>query len=165
MNKINCISFLLVFVYVLLSSGCDVTTDIITPDTERAWQKNMSEALIPGYSGFKGHWVDSDIAAYIFSYRCPPSLSGPDVFSILKKQIPNFKVQSQSDSILVLTCSLTYSGPGGFDEWRFYYDQNSGIMTVLFANLDSPVERKAHQSIIKTLEIYHEQEIKEGLKQ
>lgn len=157
---INCISILLVIVCVLLSAGCDV----ITPDTEKAWQKNMSKALIPGYFGFKAHWVDSDIAAYIFSYKCPSSLSGSEVFSILKKQIPDFKLQSQSDSILVLTYPVTYSGPGGFDEWRFYYDEKSGVMTVLFANLDSPVERKAHQSIIKTLEIYHEQEIKEGLK-
>ena len=132
----------------------------INPDTAEEWQKNMREALIPGYSGFKAHWVDSDIAAYIFSYRCRPALSGAEAFSILKKQIPDFILQSQSDSILVLAYPVTYSGPGGFDEWRFYYDQKSGVMTVLFANLDSPVERKAHQSIIKTLETYHEKEIK-----
>jgi hypothetical protein len=155
-------SILILLVVYILNAGCDNPN--IIPGTAGEWQKNMSEALIPSYSSFKAHWVDSDIAAYIFSYRCPPSLSGRDVFSILKKQIPNFKVQSQSDSILVLTYPLTYSGPGGFDEWRFYYDQNSGIMTVLFANLDSPVERKAHQLIIRTLESYHKKEIKEGLK-
>ncbi len=139
-----------------MAFGCDNPG---RPRTAEAWQKSMREGLVPGYINFTAHWLDSDIAAYIFSYTCPVSISGEDVFTLLQKQIHNFHLNSQTEATLVLRRPLSYSGPGGFDEWRFMYDKETRVMTVLFANLDSEVERKAHSSIVNKVKHYHDEEV------
>ncbi|OGV62618.1 MAG: hypothetical protein A2283_13605 [Lentisphaerae bacterium RIFOXYA12_FULL_48_11] len=123
--------------------------------TVAAWQRNMNEAILPGYTHFLGHWVNSDTAAYIFSYSTPLGMTTADAFDALKKRIPNFYVHEQTDHELVLRRDVTYSGPGGFDEWRFIHDEPSRCMTVLYANLDSPVERDSHDAILRTLRRFH----------
>ncbi len=140
----------------LMAFGCDNPR---SPGTAEAWQKSMREGLVPGYIDFTAHWLDSDIAAYIFSYTCPAPLSREEVFALLQKQIQNFHLNSQTESTLVLRRPLSYSGSGDFDEWRFMYDKETRVMTVLFANLDSEVERKAHSSIVSKLKQYHDEEV------
>jgi hypothetical protein len=123
--------------------------------TAEAWQKNFKRGIIPNYTDFRAHWVSVDIAAYIFSYRCPTGLTDRNAFKILKDQIPNYTVNAEGAGELVLRQPVTYSGPGGFNEWRFLYDQSSERMTVLFANLDSPSERRCHNRIIDRLKSFH----------
>ena len=151
-NKISTILLLVCF----MAFGCDNPK---SPGMAEAWQKNMHKGLVPGYTGFTAQWLDSDIAAYIFSYKCPSSLSSKEVFSVLKKQIDDFFLESQSETTLLLRKKLSYSGPGGFDEWQFCYDENTNILTALFANLDSETERTAYSSLVERLKHYHQGEI------
>jgi hypothetical protein len=141
----------------LIVFGCD---NAKSPEMAKAWQENMREGLVPGYANFTAHWVDSDITAYIFSYTCPAPLSGKEIFSLLQGQIPKFQIDSQNETTLVLRYPISYSGPGGLDEWRFMYDKETRVMTVLFANLDSEVERRAHSFIVRKVERYHDEEVR-----
>ena len=156
----NGLLILIIFVC-FISAGCDNPK---TPGIAEAWQKNMKEGLIQGYTDFTPQWLDSDIAAYIFTYKCPSSISSKEVFSIIRKQISGFSLETQSETTLVLRKGLSYSGPGGFDEWQFLYDENTKIMTVLFANLDSPTERKAYTFVLDKLRHYHTKEVEKRKK-
>jgi hypothetical protein len=139
-----------------MAFGCDNPR---RPGTAEAWQNSMCEGLVPGYINFTAHSLDSDIEAYIFSYTCSVSIAGEELFTLLQKQIHNFHLNSQTEATLVLRRLLSYSVHGGFDEWRFMYDKETRVMTVLFANLDSEVERKAHSSIVNKLKKYQDEEV------
>ena len=105
----------------------------------RAWEKNYRAKVTDNVSDFQGHWLSADIAAYIYSYH----YTGDSVQSHQKEIIESlgdFIVYSQADTLLVLRKPVTYSSPRGFDEWRFLFDADSRIVTVLYANLDSEME-------------------------
>jgi len=150
MKKVACPLFLPLLV--LLLGNCNNPT----PSTEKAWQKNMSEALLPEYSNFDGLWADSDIAAYIFSYKVPELTNSTEAFKVLKSQIINFTVYDESDNVLALRRSLSKSN---FDEWRFLYNEEGKKITVLYANIDSGVEFKNYPFLIDKLSKYHEGEL------
>lgn len=139
---------------VMLTLCCSCSDPNLLPGTAVAWKKNMSEGILPGYSDFQAHWMDGDIAAYIFSYTCPdPTTNVP--FEVIKGRIPSFTVHQQTESKLVLRKPVDHSRTGGFDEWHFLHDAESSSMTVLYANLDSAAERKCHSEIIEELTLWH----------
>jgi hypothetical protein len=55
----------------------------------------------------------------------------------LIERLVDFTVHSRSGTLLVLRRSVTYSRPDGYNEWRFIFDDESSLVTVLYANLDS----------------------------
>ncbi len=118
-------------------------------DLEQAWQKNAREALIEGYSHFKAHYLNSDAAVYIYSYRLPLNLSAEDALAVLRQQIPTadkrYAVISESPTELVFRRpAYNYSEDVGFDEYRVLVDDQQKRITVMFANLDSPAEQEQH---------------------
>lgn len=146
------ISFVIIIVFMNLVS----TT--IGRRTEQAWQRNFSEALLDGYTSFKGHYVNVDIAAYIFSYNYSNSAKdAEEAFIELKEQLtPEFYVFSESPDELVLRQPISYSTDGGFNEYRFMIDSESKILTVMYANLDSQTELKQHEKLIEHLRTIHQ---------
>jgi len=123
--------------------------------TEQTWQNSFREVLIDGYSNFRGHFVDSDVAVYIFSYQLPAQLRSKNLFSILRKRIPGYTAVAESDNELVFRRSGTLKGFECFDEYRLLADDQQKIVTVMFASLDSPVEMKNHQFYIDKLRKIH----------
>ncbi len=105
----------------------------------RAWEKNYRTNVTDNFSEFQGHWLSADIAAYIYSYNHTSDSTQTHQKDIIRS-LRDFSIYSQTDNLLVLRKPVTYSSPRGFDEWRFLFDADSRIVTVLFANLDSEME-------------------------
>lgn len=119
----------------------------------REWEKNYRNEITNEVTDFEGHWLDSDIAAYIYSYK-QSSGSIAEHQARLIKALKDFRVIERDENVLVLRRSVTYSQPDGFDEWRFLFDQDTKLVTVLFANLDS--ELWAHADLVKRTNEYHQ---------
>ena len=118
----------------------------------RAWEENYRREISGEIERFQGHWLSTDIAAYIYSYH-HTSDSVADHQARLIERLQDFKVHSQSDHLLVLRQPVTYSQPDGYDEWRFLFDSDSALVTVLYANLDS--ELFAADSLHEKAREYH----------
>ena len=106
----------------------------------RAWEKNYRTDVIDNISDFQGHWLSADIGAYIYSYHHTSDSTQTHQKDIIGS-LSDFNIYSQSDNLLVLRQPVTYSRPRGFNEWRFLFNTNSRLVTVLYANLDSEMER------------------------
>jgi len=130
--------------------SCDSKPD---HKTEQAWQQSFREALIDGYTDFRGHFVDTDASVYIFSYQSPPELAAKDIFSILRKQIRGYNATSESNDELVLQRLGTSQRHEAFDEYRFLISDSK--VTVMFASLDSPAEIKNHRYFIEKFQKAH----------
>jgi len=131
----------------------------ITEGTERAWQENSHQALVEGYTDFHGRFVDRDIAAYIFSYQLPEQMETEEALDILSKQViqavDGYKMVSRTQTELALRRPVTYYMQGGFDEYRFLVD-DSGQVTVMFSNIDSPAELSDYRrKLLKKLYSIH----------
>jgi hypothetical protein len=104
--------------------------------TVRTWEDNYRSEVASNIEEFQGHWLTTDIGAYIYSYHHKAD-SVTSHQSQLINRLPDFTVHSRSDNLLVLRQSVTYSRPDGYNEWRFLFDDKTAIVTVLYANLDS----------------------------
>ena len=110
-----------------------------TESSVRAWEENYRANITDNISDFQGHWLSADIAAYIYSYHHTADSAQTHQKDIIDS-LSDFTIYSQSDTLLVLRKPVTYSNPHGFNEWRFLFDPNSKMVTVLYANLDSEME-------------------------
>jgi len=133
----------------------EVSASIHEPLTTSAIEKGNPEALYPDYRRLRSHWNDSDIAAYIFSYRVAAETPEEELFEYFEQNNKSFHRHEKEAGLLVLRRPVSYSGPGGFDEWRFLHHADSGTVTVLWANLDSRAERRAHEGMIRNLAEIH----------
>jgi hypothetical protein len=124
------------------------------PIGERIWERDFSDVLPAGYSRFRGHWSDYDIAAKIFSFQCAPDTNGSVVLQAMQQRLTNFNVYESNTTEVVLRRTVIYSSPGGFDEWRFLYDKKSHRVYALFANLDSDAELRLHGDLLQRLRGY-----------
>ena len=123
-------------------------------DTAAAWERNFDEGIVPGYTDFQGHWLNADIGAYIFSYRCPDAPTLEQLFSDLVRKNPDFMIYSKTSDELALRQPVTSSTPDGFNEWRFVFRPKTRRMTVMYANLDD--EQAAHSRLVATLRKYRD---------
>ncbi len=151
-TNMNIIKIVALPVAVITLWSCEMTV----PDKDRveAWQKNKA-TLIRGYTGFQGHWVNSDIVSRIWSYICPPDLTPEDAFDILESQISDFEVHHESDSLLSLRRPSSNSGSGAFTELRFLYDFPTGVMTILLAYKNPGNPERFYGRLIALQERYH----------
>ncbi len=152
-NKIMMI--ILIFIISLLCS-CEIK--IPNKDTVESWQK-ITYDIIPGYTGFQGHWLHGDIGAHISSYICPPDLTSNDAFSILENQNPEFHIHYESDTLLSLRRASSDYGPKAFTELRFLYDYSSGVMTVLLAYKNSEHPVSHYDRLLKLQKRYHRRRV------
>ena len=131
----------------------------ITEATERAWQENMPEALLPGYSGYEGLEVDGDIGWYLFTYQLPAGYAPAGAVPQLAAQIQHarscFATVIHTETELQMRCNILTYGEPGYDEWRILVDPTRRKVTVMFGNLDSPVERAAYPELLKALQRAH----------
>jgi hypothetical protein len=104
--------------------------------TVRAWEDNYKSEVSSDIEQFQGHWLSGDIAAYIYSYHHTSDSSAKHQAQLIE-HLHDFEVHSHSGNLLVLRQSVTYSQPDGYNEWRFLFDEDSSLVTVLYANLDS----------------------------
>lgn len=142
--KILCVGneILLVLVTLLVNMTFLVSCDSKpSHQAEKAWQHSFREALVDGYSDFKGLFVDTDNAVYMFSYKLPPRMETSSVISVLRRQNNAYSVISESKNELVLRRSEKSTEFHAFDEYRFSIDEQYGV-TVMFASIDSPAELK-----------------------
>lgn len=141
---------LLISLIILLSCDSKPSQGI-----EQKWQQSFREALIDGYTNFKGHFVDADASVYIFSYQFPAKLPSKEIFSILRERIKGYNVISESKDELVLRRSGTFQTHEVFDEYRFLINEQHRKITVMFASLDSPAEIKNHHIFVKEFQKAH----------
>ena len=104
--------------------------------TIRAWEDNYRSKVSSDIERFHGHWLSTDIAAFIYSYHHTSDSIAAHQAKLIER-LHDFTVYSRSGSLLVLRQSVTYSRPDGYNEWRFLFDDDSALVTVLYANLDS----------------------------
>ncbi len=104
--------------------------------TARAWEENYRSEVSSDIERFQGHWLSSDIAAYIYSYHHTSNSAEAHQAKLIER-LGDFTIHSHSGTLLVLRQPVTYSGPDGYNEWRFIFDDESSLVTVLYANLDS----------------------------
>ncbi len=122
----------------LVFAGCG-----IDKETELAWQQNCKEALLNGYTNFKGHYVNVDIALYIFSYNYPSNIKdAKEAFSQLKAQGvgEGYVTFSETGDELVIRKVLKSQDPDigdCFYEFRFMIDTQRRKITVMRAHWDS----------------------------
>ena len=126
-----------------------------TKRTEVEWQKSFSEALIPGYTEFDGHWLDIDIAAYIFSYKYPETVEVRNAIMSLGGKMVNFTLYETNNSEIAFRSPYkTNWFSRGFEEYRFIYNAKNRRVYVLFASISSEVENQAHESLAEKLRNY-----------
>ena len=143
---------------VLVTAGC---SPFIPAFLEDRWKENFAEALIPGYEEFDGLGVDTDLPMYMFSYRLPatydPARAVPELKLRITKANPCFKAMLQLDTELQMRCS----GPGSeesFGEWRVLVDPQRRRVTVMLADIDSPVERQHYPGLVEDFRQAHRRE-------
>lgn len=136
--------------------GCEFP---ITSETEQAWQRNFPQALFPGYKGFKGLFVDSDTAVYIFSYEVPKESGATGVLPVLRAQVASrnacYTVTQELATELQMRCATSSRGTTGFDEFRFLFDPQRWRVTVMVGNFDSPVEQEGYPYLAEELRRLH----------
>jgi len=119
----------------------------------RAWEKNYRAKITDNISDFQGHWLSADIGAYIYSYHHTAGSASTHQKDIIDS-LPDFTIYSQSEDLLVLRQPVTYSSPRGFNEWRFLFDADSRLVTVLYANLDSEMDHAG--GLARRTQEYHQ---------
>lgn len=124
-------------------------------DIEQKWQQSFKVALIEGCSEFKGYFVDSDTAVYIFAYQLPPQMTPKQAFSILREQINTYRKVSETSNELIMQRPSAPQKPELFDEYRFFINERDGKVTVMFASIDSPSEIKNYHFYIKKFQEIH----------
>ena len=134
-------------VCLLLVVACDSRP---YPLAVKAWPQSFRQAILEGYIDFKGYYIDDDAAVYIFGYRLPSKLITKDVFEKLVKRLDGdgYKVISITQHELVMRRAVSYSKDSGFDEYRFFVQDESGRVIVMFANLDSKGELNRHKEFV-----------------
>jgi hypothetical protein len=115
----------------------------------RRWEEDYSSLLPPGYTDFRGHWQSQDVGVRIFSFRCPDGWDGERVLRHLAGRLTRFKIYEQRPGEVALRRPVTYSGPAGFDEFRFVNQGENGRIYGMFANLDS--EMDVHRAVVQQL--------------
>jgi hypothetical protein len=137
----------------LLATFIAITPILTTNPNERArrhWEKDYALLLPRNYSDFQAHWQSQDVGVRIFSFRCPENMTGDEVLRRLAERLPEFKTADQQmDNEVALRRPVSYSGPGGFDEYRFIYRRKEHRVYGMFANLDS--ESTIHAELKKNL--------------
>ena len=121
--------------------------------TARAWEDNYRTEVSSEFEHFQGHWLSSDIGAYIYSYRHTSGSASTHQTKLIER-LDKFTVYSQSENLLVLRQPVTYSRPDGYNEWRFLFSAESPLVTVLYANLDS--ELSSAKSLNRKVGEYHQ---------
>lgn len=114
-------------------------------------KKNFPESLPVEYTNLQPQYEDTDAAVTIFTYTVSDNFSLSSVKDqILNKKYGNssFEMVKESENELVLHQPTTYSGPGGFNEYRILFNKDKKFVTVMFANLDSEAERKHYDEYI-----------------
>ncbi|MHA1989211.1 MAG: hypothetical protein ACW98D_21515 [Promethearchaeota archaeon] len=124
--------------------------------TENSWEQNFQSKVTSDYKDFQGHWVSSDIAAYIYSY-IHTSHNIEDHQNKIIMALNDYEVTKRTPTLLVLRQNVTYSHPDGFNEWRFIFDERTRITTVLYANLDSEMDQ--HPWLVSLLMDYHDKRV------
>ena len=115
---------------------CWIDSPYPSDSTARAWEDNYRSEVSSDIEHFQGHWLSSDIAACIYSYHHTSDSASAHQARLIERLV-DFTVHSRSGTLLVLRQSVTYSRPDGYNEWRFIFDDESSLVTVLYANLDS----------------------------
>jgi hypothetical protein len=113
------------------------------------WEANYSPVLPPGYSDFRGHWQSQDIGVQIFSFGYPEGVKCEDVLSSLVARLAKYQVHQRVPGEVALRCSVTYSDPNGFDEFRFVCAPAARRVYAMFANLDDEME--SHPRLVEHL--------------
>lgn len=124
-----------------------------SPSTVRAWERNYRAEVSNEVADFQGHWLSTDIGAYIYSYHHTAETGALHQDQLIER-LRDFTIHLRSPGLLVLRRPVTYSRPDGYDEWRFQFDAASNLVTVLFANLDSEVASAGW--LIEKARDYHE---------
>jgi hypothetical protein len=115
----------------------------------RHWENDYASLLPPNYSDFRAHWQNPDVGVRIFSFRCPPKMTGDQVLQHLSDGLTGFKPVDKGINEIAVRRSVTYADPDGFDEFRFVYVPATHRAFALFANLDD--EMDAHDGLVKKL--------------
>jgi len=139
--------FLIGIACLLFTVACDSRPGYFAT---KAWQQSHREAILDGYSNFKGYYFEDDVGVSIFGYQLMPRLTAKDIFDKLIKRLDSdgYKVISTKSNELVMRRAVSYSKHGGFDEYRFFVQEESGRVTVMFANLDSKVELDRYKEFV-----------------
>jgi len=139
--------FLIGIASLLFAVACDSRPSSITT---KAWQQSYRQAILEGYSNFRGYYFEDDVGVVIFGYQLTPQITAKDIFDKLIKRLNSdgYKVISTKPNELVMRRPVSYSKYGGFDEYRFVVQEESGRVTVMFANLDSKVELDRYKEFV-----------------
>lgn len=130
-------SFIVLFGFVgVVALFCWIDSPYPSDSTARAWEDNYRSEVSSDIERFQGHWLCSDIAANIYSYHHTSGSASAHQARLINR-LGDFIVHSRSETSLVLRQSVTYSRPDGCNEWTFIFDDESPLVTVLYANLDS----------------------------
>jgi len=145
---------------VCLSLGATAACEFpITEETESAWQRNFSQALLPGYRSFKGLHVDSDVGLYIFRYEIGSDIAPGQVVEALRARIAGrsacYRVVIESTTELQMRCATGSGDAAGFDEFRFLYDPKKQRVTVMVGNFDSPAEQDGYRYLFEEMRRLH----------
>jgi hypothetical protein len=118
----------------------------------RHWEEDYSRLLPPGYTDFRGHWQSQDVGVRIFSFHCPDGWNGERALGYLAErtsQLKLYEIYQEKPGEVALRQPVNYSGPGGFNEFRFSYRSEHNRIYGMFANLDS--EMDVHGALVKQL--------------
>lgn len=158
MKAIKSLKFCFVIVMFLISGCVLITADDI--------KKSHPESLGTSYTNLQARYQDSDTGVSIFTYNVEKNFSLQDLRQqIVSKQYanrPTFKVTKDevvegSTAELILRQEITSSGPEGFNEYRILYNKDKKLVTVMYANLDSEVERSNYENFVKKQNSIHEE--------
>ncbi len=116
----------------------------------RRWEMDYASILPRGYTDFRAHFQSDDVGVRVFSVRLHRQDSPGHFFESASRALDQFSVLEHSPGRMVLRRSVTYSDPGGFDEFRFEWRGGSRRVYVLFANLDS--EMDIHAALVRQFE-------------
>lgn len=133
---------LIPFIYMAVDAFYSLDLSYPSKQTEAEWEKNFKEVIVGNHSGFKGHWVNIDTAAYIFSYQYPEQKNFKSIIAQIKKNLPEFELYEKRDNEVALRQPVTYSRPDGYDEYRIIDNPKKQRVFILFANLDSEMDQQ-----------------------
>jgi len=139
------INLLLIAVAIILVSFISITLlewPYPSKQIQAEWEKNFKEVIVGNHSGFKGHWVNIDTAAFIFSYQYPEQENFKSIVAQIKKNLPEFELYEKRDNEVALRQPVTYSRPDGYDEYRIIDNPKKQRVFILFANLDSEMDQQ-----------------------
>jgi hypothetical protein len=115
----------------------------------RSWERQFKPALVDGYSDFRGHWVDGDIAAYVFSYSVPREMTLEQAVAAITNRFNGYRLTNQGNGTVEFRSPMTKDA-GGFFEWVFRTDPAAHRIFVLYAAVDSS-ERHLQNELMSKL--------------